>query len=281
MKNRKTLIIFIGMSLTLFFTSQVLAQAPIEGWGKAKFGMSPEEVKEAYKKEKEYYEDKFYQEINFIKKYYANDLEKMAIESAAKVAANLDRKEFWYEREECWSREKEGIGYPHQLLNTWLQILGENTEAIVFNFVHNQLYNIEIKWEYLDLGKTFPPGLKEESKLSSKLIKLKNILIKKYGDSFKKEELKEKAGFTETSAVVKEEILTWVDESGNTLKVENRFRQLRYKKQNYNILYYCAINYFDANLAELWARKQIQWRKEVAEWEKREKRLREKEMESF
>jgi len=261
-KLQLVIIWVVGIIITLFFTSQVLAQAPIEGWDEAKFGMSPEELKEAYKEEKEYDEDKFYQEINFIKKYYANDPEKMAIELAAKVAANLDRKEFWYEREECWSREKEGIGYPHQLLNTWLQVLGENTEPIVFEFVDNQLYSIEIKFGHL--GKTFSPGLKEESKLSPKLIKLKNILIKKYGDSFKKEEIKEK-----------EEILTWVDESRHTLKVENRFAF------GGGILYSCVINYFDASLAELWARKQIQWRKEVAEWEERGKKLRGKEMESF
>jgi len=40
MRNRKILIIFMSMNLVLFLTSKVLAQAPIEGWDKAKFGMT-------------------------------------------------------------------------------------------------------------------------------------------------------------------------------------------------------------------------------------------------
>ena len=45
MRNRKILIIFMSMNLVLFLTSKVLAQAPIEGWDKAKFGMTPEGLK--------------------------------------------------------------------------------------------------------------------------------------------------------------------------------------------------------------------------------------------
>jgi len=66
MRNRNLLVIFIVIALTLFFASQVLAQAPIEGWDKAKFGMSPEEVRTAYSEElieegdKEFYKNKAY-----------------------------------------------------------------------------------------------------------------------------------------------------------------------------------------------------------------------------
>jgi hypothetical protein len=56
MKYRKVLIGFIGMSMALFFASQVFAQqAPIEGWDKAKLGMSIEELKESYKEEAKFF----------------------------------------------------------------------------------------------------------------------------------------------------------------------------------------------------------------------------------
>ena len=52
---RKIAILNIAVSLGLFLASQVLAQAPIKGWDKAKFGMSPTELREAYKEEEEYF----------------------------------------------------------------------------------------------------------------------------------------------------------------------------------------------------------------------------------
>ena len=59
MKNRNTLAVFVGASLVLFFTSKVLAQtSAIEGWDKAKFGMTPEEVRKIYSAEEKYFEEK-------------------------------------------------------------------------------------------------------------------------------------------------------------------------------------------------------------------------------
>ncbi len=66
MRKRNLLVIFMVMTLTLFSVSQALAQAPIEGWDKAKFGMNPEEVRTAYseeliqEEEAEYYERNAY-----------------------------------------------------------------------------------------------------------------------------------------------------------------------------------------------------------------------------
>lgn len=54
MRNRDFLVIFARMILTLHFTSQVLAQAPIEGWGKARFGMTLEESKAVYGEDEAY-----------------------------------------------------------------------------------------------------------------------------------------------------------------------------------------------------------------------------------
>jgi len=57
MRYGKALIGFIGMSMALFLTSQVFAQpAPIEGWDKAKLGMSVEELKESYREEAKFFE---------------------------------------------------------------------------------------------------------------------------------------------------------------------------------------------------------------------------------
>jgi len=57
MRCEKALTGFIGVSMVLFLASQVLAQsASIEGWDKAKLGMSVEELKESYRKEAEFFE---------------------------------------------------------------------------------------------------------------------------------------------------------------------------------------------------------------------------------
>jgi len=58
MRYRKVLIVFVGVSLVLLFlASQVFPQpAPIEGWDKAKLGMSIEELKESYREEAKFFE---------------------------------------------------------------------------------------------------------------------------------------------------------------------------------------------------------------------------------
>ena len=54
MRYKKALKCFTGLSMVLFLASRVFAQsATIEGWDKAKFGMSIEELKESYRKEAE------------------------------------------------------------------------------------------------------------------------------------------------------------------------------------------------------------------------------------
>ena len=51
MRKRNLLVIFMVMALVLFSVSQALAQAPIEGWDKAKFGMSPRDIENAFGEE--------------------------------------------------------------------------------------------------------------------------------------------------------------------------------------------------------------------------------------
>lgn len=63
MRNRNLLMTFIVMALTLSFAPRVLAQSLIEGWDKAKFGMSPEELRNVYAEGEEYFKpDAFWEE---------------------------------------------------------------------------------------------------------------------------------------------------------------------------------------------------------------------------
>ncbi len=79
MRNQKLLVTLAGLTLFILFIPLALAQAPIEGWDKAKFGMSPEQVKETYREEIEelkknspelifegYREEQAYYELSFI-----------------------------------------------------------------------------------------------------------------------------------------------------------------------------------------------------------------------
>ena len=275
MRSRSLLVVYLGMTLILFLTSQALTQTLITGWDKAKFGMSSGELREAYEEEEKYYEDEFYQELDFIKNYYTSDPEEMEFELKRKES---NKEEFWYERKECWSREKDGIGYPYQLSNTWLRVFGFYPDFIHFKFVDNQLFNISIS---VEKDSTFSTSPEEEAdkftlKRTEELTELKNTLIEKYGDYFEKTE--EEKGQTRV------ETLIWVDENGNTLVVENHFRQ-RLSAGKFGDIFegevWLVIDYFDKNLTELWEEKQDQWRKKVEEWRERGEKLREKGIESF
>ena len=274
MRKRNLLMTFIAIALTLSFASQVLAQAPIEGWDKAKFGMSPGELREAYKEEEKYYEDEIYEELDFIKNYYGSDPEKMESKLKSKESS---KEQFWYERKECWSKEENGIGYPYQLSNTWLRVLGHHPKFIHFEFVDNQLGVISIS---VAIDSIWTIWEKEAHKFTlkrtEKLTEFKNTLIEKYGDYFKKTE--------EEAEQTKVETLIWVDENGNTLVVENHFWQRLSDSKFGDIFEYrigLRITYFDKALTELWEKKEEQWKIEVAEWKIRGEELRLKGLESF
>lgn len=273
-RSRSLSVVFLGITLVLFFASQALAQMPITGWDKAKFGMSPGELREAYGEEEKYYEDEFYQELDFIKNYYTSDPEKMESELKWKES---NKEEFWYERKECWSEEKDGIFYPYQLSNTWLRVFGNYPDFIHFKFIDNQLFNISISVRTDSLW-----SLSEEEvhefilKRTEKLTELKNTLIEKYGDCFEK--IEEGAEQTRT------ETLKWVDKNGNILEVKNYYHYFWETSKGWTVCegeVWYMINYFDKNLTELWEEKQDQWRKKVDERRERGEKLREKGIESF
>jgi len=110
MRCKKALIGFIGVSIALFLASQVFAQpAPIEGWDKAKLGMSVEELKEFYKKEAEFFKMR-------------------------------EGREFW---EETTPPESKLIGCTRLSTSGLETSLGMRSD-IDFWFIDNKLWNIQI-----------------------------------------------------------------------------------------------------------------------------------------
>ena len=107
-KNIKILVILGALGLILLLVPQVLAQAPIKGWDKAEFGMSPEELKKAYKEEDEYFLHKF-----------------------------------WMEEEDVRSEVNYYYPPPYPLVTILLEVLGEDL-WVEYSFVDNKLFAIEI-----------------------------------------------------------------------------------------------------------------------------------------
>lgn len=147
--------ISLWLSLILLFVSQTIAQVPIEGWDKAKFGMSPEELRDAYKEEEEYFEQK----------------------------PHLG--DFWSVTEENrFGRIHPLFGWsgplPYTLYTGELRVLGEKA-GLHFRFVNTKLFEIEIK------GKP----IYKKAELEELKSKLKNILAAKYGKPIREEHLEE------------------------------------------------------------------------------------------
>lgn len=76
MRSRSLSVIFLGITLILFLASQALGQ-PIVYMFKAEFGMTPEELRAAYKEEEENYNNAWQQKMEYVEKYYANDPEEL------------------------------------------------------------------------------------------------------------------------------------------------------------------------------------------------------------
>lgn len=295
MRNRGFLVILLGVVLALL-TSQALAQAPIDGWDKAKFGMSPEELREAYGEEEEYYKDTYYQELDYIEKRYGGvDLNRWESKGYKQHKENLGKyKPFWKETEEYWSREERGFGHPLTLYPRQpFKILGEENTSITFGFVANKLYNIEITlrveidvFVYILPESHIEEAARKNQMSKQKLVALKNALARKYGDSFGKEEEElerkyDSVTFGEYMIPIRREILIWSDAKGNTVKLQSDFEQFRLGQKDYSLLSQFTICYFDKELTELGEKKENQWRKEVAQWEKRGEELRTKGLDSF
>ncbi len=229
MRNRNLLTIFVGMAFTLFITSQALAQAPIEGWDKAKFGMSPKELKEAYKEEEQYFP------------------------------------RFWVEVDKD---DISGFNpSPYILTTLMLTVLGKRL-FVDYKFVDDKLFEIEISllaWGPVLIGIEFE---EQETSSSDKILKkainfemeakkIEDHVLRKYGNDFEKRELpfeeKEAPGKSRRSKI---ENLIWKDTKDNSIVFKKTYRYAFYKGIDYYLLEYCTITYFDGELRKLWEEKQ-------------------------
>jgi len=244
MKNRNILAIFVGVSLVLFFAFKVLAQtSAIEGWDKAKFGMTPEEVREAYSAEEKYFEEKY------------------KIDSL-----------FWFVQEEgesLWFVVEEGKfspWFPYTLTTPFLKVLGREA-GINFRFVENELFRIEIMGAVAapskDWGReSISKRISEAGELQSNLWRLRRHLFNKYGEPFEIEKTERKV------------ILTWKDDEGDSLILGISYDdKFEWQGMYYDFPGYYII-YSDKELTEL-------WKKKVAKWKEGKGKLEEKGVGSF
>lgn len=149
MRKRNLLMTLVVMALTLSFASQVLAQVPIEGWDKAKFGMSSEEIKSAYAEEA----------------YFGPDT-------------------FWEERQEDIVS-----GYPYTLSTFELIAFGDKRRASFYFVDNRLFgIELTITRIVVDTKKDSPKKLVElGTGMFDEYGKIKSFLITKYGDSFVEE----------------------------------------------------------------------------------------------
>lgn len=115
MRSRSLLVIFLGMTLTLFLASQLPGQAPIVYMFKAEFGMTPEELRDAYKEEEENYNNAYQQKMEYVEKYYANDPEEL---QRQKEWVEKNKGDFWFEP--SWI-EYDKSGILHELITLCLK----------------------------------------------------------------------------------------------------------------------------------------------------------------
>jgi len=248
MRNKKVLAILAGIGLALFFASWVLAQAPIEGWDKARFRMSPKGVKYVYR------------EVTFLygEEYF---------------------KEFWQESEEIlevkgYISESGEISFseplvaPYTLSTSRLRILGVKSH-VYFSFVNDKLFRIEISGEIegpmdfeMDEAQ-INSAIEKGKKLILGLNALRDHLTEKYGEPFRE-------GRT----------WVWEDVRGNTILLKIDFRE-EYIPRRGKSFYFPVFKIICENkeLREVWnLRKKEELRKMQ---EREEKRLREEIIKMF
>ena len=161
MTNPRSLSIITGIILALFFTSQVLAQAPIDGWDKAKFGMTPQELKDAYKEEEQHHNNLYQQKIVYLEKHYTNNPEQL---EQQKEWMEKNEKEFWAELD-----KDPDIGRPHKLMTLHLQPIpplktGDLFSGVFFSFGDSGLFEIEIMVSISEVMYIYKKEILQENK---------------------------------------------------------------------------------------------------------------------
>lgn len=214
------------MVLTLSFTSQALAQAlaqaPIEGWDKAKFGMSPEELRSAYREEEihipEFWEDE-------------------------------ELSEKWRILESNDTDHTSRSIYPQILVINDIEILGENVDFVTFFFVLNRLFGINISFTGASTLLPKTEDVEKSEDLTTKIEELKTFLVEKYGSALETEVAQKNENDEWTKSAM------WTDTRGNSLALAIDYERLEVEGNEYDLLVFVNIIYLDKNLTELWEKK--------------------------
>ena len=215
MTNRGFLIILTGIGLVLFVTSQVLAQGLIEGWHKAKFGMTLEELGAVYRLEEIY-----------IPGVWADN----------KMARLLSER----------SDGPYTPAYPFELSTFGLRVLGDESH-VSFCFLCNHLAKIEIAMSGVTSVRAFvtPEKLQDSQAFEAKIANLRDFVVEKYGEPFEeKEELVAKR--KDNSQIV------WKDDEGNTITLRMDFQLVLCEDVQHVLLNKYLLIYSHKQWTETW-----------------------------
>lgn len=209
------------------FASHVLAQTPIEGWDKVKFGMSRKELRDVYSEEEKYFEDT---------QRFGGD--------------------FWSEEH----ADRDEVT-PYELVTSQLEVLTSKSwvhfkfvRVIEDGFGKDKLFEISISGGVVvsdgmkvlgitdsELGKL----VEEAEKLQMGLEKLEDVLIDKYGKPVREEKWERR------------KTLIWKDREGNSLRLTIYHERFK----GYDFPYFW-VTYSDSELTGLWEKKAAKWREE-------------------
>ncbi len=259
-------------SLVLIFSFQVLAEEiEIQGWDKAKFGMSPEELMDAYAEEEEYFKpDAFWQEKQEDKfshipyTLFTSRLEMLGYWGGISFLFVNDK---LFEIIMAGGEEKTGF-VPGELLHRWEagKLRGIMTSEERKKKMMETLEKIKLRREE---GK-ITPGDWEASLIERRII---DVMKEEEPIEFLIEFLTNKYG---EPSIVEQNVGTihkWNDKKGNVLLL----REYIPLSADFHLgiqVYIFIITYTSEELMNLWTAK-------VDEWEKERKRIIQKNIEVF
>lgn len=279
MRNRKFLLILTKIVLGFFFASQVLAHEPIEGWDKAKFGMSPEDLRNAYAEEERLYlEEEYYKRKDYSKEHREPE-EYLGREKDTELEEITMENPFW-EKE----RENEFSYTPYILHTRELKVLGQRAE-VWFYFVDNKLFGIRVEmteFEDYPLSRTITRlsgkslSKEEEEKEKIEIRRKKRKLMEKMREKYKTlmSFLNDKYGNPSiVDTDTDREDYRWLDTKSNTPILNC---SLEVGEDRWNIEAKFNVIYASAKSEKVWLSKVNEWKKERKEIEERIREIKER-----
>jgi len=221
-RSRSLLVTYLGMTLILFLASQALGQAPIVYMFRAEFGMTPEELRAAYKEEEENYNNACQQEMEYIEKYYANDPEELQRQKERVE----NQGEFWVEAawiDEKWYSKGEMLD---QLITLYLKPLLSLEElggysVDFFSFGDNGLFETKTRVNLREVMDIYGKEFFGEEKLENALEKAEKI-SDEFGQELDRIFLLLSEQYGESEYIEKDGGTWWVwkDEDDNTVSLD-------------------------------------------------------------